>query len=495
MLMSMVGTLSSAHDIAVKNADGKPIFYNYANNKTELAVTFEGSTCSEYEGEYSGIINIPESVTYNGTTYPVTNIGSYAFDSCRKLTKINIPNSVKKIGWSAFSACVQLTKIDIPNSVESIDSYAFQACTGLTSVTISNSVTSIEQATFSDCRNLTSVTIPNSVASIDTYAFSGCRNLTKIDIPNSVTNIGFRAFQETAWYDNQPNGLVYAGKVAYAYKGTMPAETSIKIQEGTVGIGEAVFKDCSNLTSIEIPNSVTNIGTEAFSGCYRLTSLHLPNDITTIGYKSFYNCRGLTSVTIPNSVSTIGEAAFYGIDNLTSVIIESNAIVSKKYSLVFTMSDIFGRQVKSYTLGNDVTSIGDYAFGGCERLETLSMGGNVTSIGKEAFFCQRMTKFVSLSVTPPACGSSALQGIDKSACKLFVPSGSLDSYKVADQWKDFFLIEEINTTGITSMQETKPESSEYTTTYDLNGRKTVGLQRGMNIVRLKNGETRKVVVK
>ena len=97
--------------------------------------------------------------------------------------------------------------------------------------------------------------------------------------------------------------------------------------------------------------------------------------------------------------------------------------------------------------------------------------------------------------TPPACGSSALKGIDKSACKLFVPSGSLDSYKVADQWKDFFLIEEINTTGITSMQETKPESSEYTTTYDLNGRKTVGLQRGMNIVRLKNGETRKVVVK
>ena len=67
--------------------------------------------------------------------------------------------------------------------------------------------------------------------------------------------------------------------------------------------------------------------------------------------------------------------------------------------------------------------------------------------------------------------------------------------KVADQWKDFFLIEEINTTGITSMQETKPESSEYTNTYDLNGRKTVGIQRGMNIVRLKNGETRKVVVK
>ena len=108
-------------------------------------------------------------------------------------------------------------------------------------------------------------------------------------IGNSITSIGVDAFSGTAWYNNQPNGLVYAGKVAYKYKGTMPENTSIAIKDGTLVIASSAFENCNGLTSVTIPNSVTSIG-----------------------YGAFYNCNGLTSVTIPNSVTEIGNWAFSG---------------------------------------------------------------------------------------------------------------------------------------------------------------------------------------
>lgn len=107
-------------------------------------------------------------------------IPEFAFQYCRGLTTITIPNSVTSIGCHAFRDCKSLTSITIPNSVKYIDYSAFQSCSSLTSITIPDSVISIGEYVFYKCSSLASITIPSSVKSIGREAFSKCTSLTEI---------------------------------------------------------------------------------------------------------------------------------------------------------------------------------------------------------------------------------------------------------------------------------------------------------------------------
>ena len=126
--------------------------------------------------------------------YRVTAIGNFAFDGCKSLSKVTIPNTVTSIGESAFCGCVNLETLNIPSSVTSIGWVAFCGCKSLTSVNIPNSVTSIGDGAFSDCTSLTSVNIPSFVTRIEESTFRGCVNLESLNIPRSVTSIGDDAF-------------------------------------------------------------------------------------------------------------------------------------------------------------------------------------------------------------------------------------------------------------------------------------------------------------
>ena len=285
----------------------------------------------------------------------------------------------------------------------------FEYCSGLTSVTIPNSVTSIGGSAFLHC-SVAIVTIGNSVTSIGSSAFRGTA-VKYFTIPNSVTSIGDAAFEETPWYDNQPDGLFYAGKVAYAYKGTMPANTSISLQEGTLGIAGSAFRGCSGLTSVTIPNSVTSIGEYAFRGCSGLTSVTIPNSVTSIGYSAFKCSSGLTSVTIPNSVTSIGDDAFSSCSRLTSIHVDSgNAYYDSRENsnaIIETATNRLIAGCMNTIIPNSVTSIGEYAFRGCSGLTNVAIPNSVTSIGYSAFeYCSGLTS-VTIPNSVTSIGSGA----------------------------------------------------------------------------------------
>lgn len=138
---------------------------------------------------------------------------------------------------------------------------------------------------------------------IGNFAFKDSEKLTEITIPQSVVNIGIQAFDNTGWYNNQPDGPVYIDDVLYAYKGTLPENTTYTVREGTTGIAHCAFKGQTNLVGINIPNSVTWIGQGAFDGC-SLTSIDLPDNLTSIGVYAFLGC-AIQKIIIPKGVKTL----------------------------------------------------------------------------------------------------------------------------------------------------------------------------------------------
>ena len=438
--MILLPLVASAHDIEVKNADGKTIYYNYINNGTELEVTYQGSSYDSYSGEYQGNVVIPEEVTFMNRTLKVTSIGEGAFRGCSGLTSITIPNSVTSIEWYAFWGCSSLTSITIPNSVTSIGGSAFYNCSGLTSITIPNSVTGIGYMEFYGCSGLTSVTIPNSVTSIGKGAFYGCSGLTSITIPNSVTSIGDCAFMSCKGLTsiNIPNSVTSIGDCAFSGCSRL---TSITIPNSVTSIGSRAFEGCSSLTSVTIPNSVTSIGGGAFYYCSGLTSVTIGNSVTSIGYSAFEGCSKLTSVTIPNSVTSIGDYAFSGCSRLTSVTIP-NSVKSIGESAFYYCSGL-----TSVTIGNSVTSIGSRAFCRCSGLTSINIPNSVTSIGGWAFSGVDLTTVVSLIENPfviegKSSSSRAFSVNTFDNATLYVPKGTIGKYKTTGGWKDFVFVEE-----------------------------------------------------
>ena len=443
LLAFMCSGMTIWADTVVCDFEVNNICYNYIGADGEVAVTFRGYKGvynDSYSSHYSGSVTIPATVTYQGKTYRVTAVDGDAFRECYSLAAISLPSSITAIGDYSFADCSSLTSITLPLAVKTIGNGAFDGCVTLSSVYIPNGVTTIGGSAFQDCRNLNSLSIPNTVEDIGANAFSatgwwnsqpdgmvyvgkvaykykgtmpegtsitlngdtkgvaasafyGLSNLVNISIPSSVTTVGTNAFYGTSWFNNLPDGLVYAGKVAYKYKGTMPTGTNISITSGTVAIADNAFYGCSGLTSVTIPSSVTSIRGGAFQICRGLTSVRIPNSVTSIGSSAFAYCSGLTSVTIPPSVTSIGGGAFSECSSLTAVYISDIASWCRVSFSTPSSNPLYyaghlylnNQELTDLVIPNGVTRIGDFIFSGCRGLISVAIPSGVTSIGDYAF--------------------------------------------------------------------------------------------------------------
>jgi hypothetical protein len=209
-----------------------------------------------------------------------------------------------------------------------------------------------------------------------------------------VNEIGYAAFWGTSWYDDQPDGVIYAGLVAYDYKGKdmMSDGTNIVLRDGTVGIADYAFEKCTKLAGITIPNSITSIGAYAFSGCTGLNEISLPNSLTSIRNYAFSNCTALTtSLTLPSTVTYIGDYAFNNCTNLAG----------------------------SVTIPKVVTYVGKQAF------------GNVSAI--ESVVCK--------AETPPTWSDKVIFTTNVyTHAPLYVPIDSKNAYMADQSWGQFSTI-------------------------------------------------------
>ncbi len=422
------------------------IWYDFDSSTKTASVT--------YSNEYSGSVIIPETVTYNGITYSVTSIGSYAFYECSSLTSVTIPNCVTSIGNSAFRGCDSLSKTNYTGdiagwcNIKFANYYANPMC--------------YSRNFYINDQEIKDLVIPNNVTSIGSYAFFGCSSLTSVTIPNSVTSIGNLAFINCS---SLTSPLYNAHCFAY-----MPTSYSgaYTIPEGIEQIAGGAFIHCSSLTSIIIPNSVTKVGGGIFYGCSLLESIVLSENITSLPYwqeekRSYYGffqqCKSLTSITIPNSVTSIGDYAFFGCSSLTKT--NYTGDIAGWCNIEFGSSDanpihqshnfyINDQEIKdlvvpncvtsirprtfsncssftSVTIPNSVTSIGYEAFNNCEKLGTLVLGDKVKSIGDDAFNgCNKLYHIYCYAPEPPVIAENVFSNYN---VNLYVPCNYLDNYK------------------------------------------------------------------
>lgn len=241
--------------------------------------------------------------TYNGFTYGIlTQADPYGSE---------LLETAVITGYTGSSKNPEIPETVKDVFVEAIAPEAFKDHTDIVSVTLPWQIDIIGEYAFSGCTSLTSVmTSEEPIAMIGDYAFFGCTSLTE---PVIGLVMGVGVLDETAWFRSKPDGLVYLeysqgfdydtgedilGKILYRYKGTMPKNTEIALDENVLAIAGGAFKDCSGLSWIALPEFLTVISSEAFMGCTSLTEIYLPSMTEMILDRAFADCTSLNEITL-----------------------------------------------------------------------------------------------------------------------------------------------------------------------------------------------------
>ena len=242
----------------------------------------------------------------DGDKSQYTSFGKNAFNECKNLEAVEMPNTVVKIGEAAFRYCTKLATINMSTALTDIGYNAFNSCYSLTKITIPNSVLSIGSIAFIGCSGLTTVTIPAKVNMIGAGAFAACDKLTSINV------------YATSPYYRSEGGVLYSNNKTLLHQVPAGLTGEFHVPDGVTTVNAYAFYRCNKLADISMPTSVTSIGNYAFHYCL-FESIEIPEGVTSLGYSAFYACTKLAKVILPSTLVNMDHGVFYLCTALTSV--------------------------------------------------------------------------------------------------------------------------------------------------------------------------------
>ena len=325
-----------------------------------------------------------------------------------------VPDGVVEISPYAFINQQSMETVTFPGSLETIGEYAFWYCRALTTVSGGTGLVDIGACAFGQCPYLAGFVFGDEMASIGEYAFSDTR-LTSVVIAGSDD--------------------ASIGECAFSYCYYMQTITLT----GGFEIGERAFKECGKYlgdgvyVSLTLGDGVRSIGNDAFYGV-KITSVSVPDSVTTIGDYGFYYCEYLTTVTIGTGVTSMGSYAF-GDCNVSTLNFNAvnctdtgsgtitwdreageislnfgNGVQRIPSYMVYKDSSQGYANLKTLTIPNSVTRIGQFAFYKCSGITDFSMSSNIEYIGDSAFYyCSGITE-LSLPASVTYIGHSVFEG-------------------------------------------------------------------------------------
>ena len=445
-------------------------------------------------GAFSGCTNLSGELVIPAS---VKEIGNTAFCNCSGFTgNLTIPNSVTTIGESAFYKCTGFTgKLTIPNSVTTIGKMAFYECSGFTGdLTIPNSVTTIETSTFEYCTGFKEkLTIPNSVTTIGEHAFNECSGFTgNLTIPNSVTTIGYWAFRACSGFTGNltiPNSVTTIGHLAFGacsgFTGDVSLPKSLEI------LGSTSFKACKKIKTIKFQSLPTVLkgSLDDYKAIVSLSddsyiSPEVSGTVNEISYtRQISNNWGTLVLPYPLKLTGSEPYRLYNIETVSDdelVLKQIDGEVAAGTPCVVKRNGseselTFGNDDAELNMTIDGKTVGDMTFNGTYRTEEVNSG---YVISKNSFWnVAELNK------------SDLVKGVKVKPFRAWLdgtsPNGASQlSICVSD-----------TATGIGAAGTIGALNDTATEYYDLSGKRLDEPQRGVNIVRMKSGKTKKIIIK
>lgn len=387
-LASLTGEDDDKYDFMfTSRSDGTLVLSAYNGEKTEITVpdSYDGKAVTAVElSAFAGNTSVTK-ITLPDTITDFTDFSSSyydgAFEGCTSLREINIPSKITSIDSYMFRNCKSLEKIVLPLGVTRIGDYAFRSCVNLKEISIPESVRSVGDGAFEYCSSLKAVVLPAGLKKVEDELFYGCTALEKVTIPDSVIGIGYSAFANCSALKNIEIPEYVSTIDSYAFDNCTVLE-SIVIPEHAMSLGSYIFSRCKNLNSITIPDSVTDLRASLFSDtAYYKNEKNWTDGVLFIGNHLISAKPDVVSgnYVIPENVVSISECAFRGCEKLTGITIPESihTIPSAAFSGCTSLDNI--------TIPSSIAYIGSYAFSECKALKSVTIPDSVSKIGTAAF--------------------------------------------------------------------------------------------------------------